>query len=506
MRRRVRTNLTIDGGEGWESTEQPDRALDEPGPGQRVADRRALGCTSARPERRTVETHDVGPRAVEPGVGGFDGPGDYTVRVSLKDQAGNHDPTALSNSVRLRFDNLAPGAAEPGVANGWLNAVERAAFQQHVKLDGRRRSSPCRASRATRSRRTAPTLTTRSRRLGDVVNYPINDLPEGVNTIKARAVSGAGVGVGTGQVGRGQGRPVRSRRPRSMGRPIPRGGRAGPSTSSFEGVDQVELSGMARCRPGPRPIEEGAYIAYKIDDGELAEGPRGTAPVTVADEGEHTVTYYAVDFAGNESETQDRAVQDRPHEPDGCGAPRTRSTRRPGSASRSPCRSPATTGRAARAWTRHPRASRSRTARELVYRLDAGTVQTARGGATTFKVDADGDHAVTYWAVDGAGNESESQEVRFRIDKTAPSPVVLEQLGADRRRLEVEAGDATSGVGEVQIGLRRVGSIGQTAALAGWPRSNPARYRRTKLRRHADRRQPPGRLPAQARRRPSGSA
>ena len=67
--------------------------------------------------------------------------------------------------------------------------------------------------------------------------------------------------------------------------------------------------------------------------------------------------------------------------------------------------------------------------------------------------------------MDGAGNESEHKSVQFRIDKTAPRPVVIESPSADKRRLEVEATDATSGVGEVQIGVRRVGSIGQANAL-----------------------------------------
>ena len=68
------------------------------------------------------------------GIGAFDGPGDYTLRVSLKDTAGNHDRDALSNAVHLRFDDQVPGAADPSKSNGWLNAVERAAFQQHIRL------------------------------------------------------------------------------------------------------------------------------------------------------------------------------------------------------------------------------------------------------------------------------------------------------------------------------------------------------------------------------------
>jgi hypothetical protein len=118
----------------------------------------------------------------------------------------------------------------------------------------------------------------------------------------------------------------------------------------------------------------------------------------------------------------------------------------------------------------------------LAYRLDSDNVEKARGASATFKVDADGDHTVAYYAVDGAGNESEHKEVRFRIDRSAPNPVFFEHQSSDKRRLEVLADDRPSGVGEVQIGIRRVGAIADSAKLKRLAKKAPARYRRTKLR------------------------
>ena len=113
------------------------------------------------------------------------------MRVSLKDQAGNHDPTALRTACACGSTTLRRGRLSPGVANGWLNAVERAAFQQNVKLADDA-FTPVSGIAGYSLTRTAPTPTT-DRGSGEEVGYPINDLPEGVNTIKARAVSGAGV-------------------------------------------------------------------------------------------------------------------------------------------------------------------------------------------------------------------------------------------------------------------------------------------------------------------------
>ena len=230
-------------------------------------------------------------------------------------------------------------------------------------------------------------------------------------------------------------------------------------------------------------MRQGAYIAYRIDGGELQKVRGAQAPVTVGEEGEHTITYYAVDFAGNRSDSEtvqfkiDRTSPTANAVSDSVDPQQLAARVRNGHARR------ATTGRALPAWTQLPRTSRSRSGAHLVYRLNDANVQKARGGAASFRVDGDGDHAVSYYAVDSAGNESEHKELRFRIDKTAPHAVLLEEQGSDRRRLEVSASDTPSGVGEVQIGIRRVGGVPESAALRKLARTNPRRYRQIKLRR-----------------------
>jgi hypothetical protein len=204
--------------------------------------------------------------------------------------------------------------------------------------------------------------------------------------------------------------------------------------------------------------------------------------VTVADEGEHTITYYAVDLAGNESETQTVQFKiDRTSPTAGA----TSDAIDPSVWQRESVSVTLTgdDGHGKSGMDPAPEDQPVENGAHLVYRLNTASVQRARGPAATFKVDDDGDHVVEYYAIDGAGNESEHKTIQFRIDKTAPAGVVFEPQGADKRRVEVAAVDATSGVGEVQIGLRRVGGVPQSAALRRLARKDPARYRRTKLRR-----------------------
>ena len=128
------TGLSIDGGEGWSQSNSRTIRWTNPGSAAPIAGAQVQVCLTGTSDCRT-SNHDGGSIAAVGGIGGFAGPGDYTVRVSVRDEAGNHDPAALSQGVRLRFDNLAPGPADPRQANGWLNAAERAAYQQHVRLD-----------------------------------------------------------------------------------------------------------------------------------------------------------------------------------------------------------------------------------------------------------------------------------------------------------------------------------------------------------------------------------
>jgi hypothetical protein len=470
-------NPSIDGGEAWSQSNSRTVRWANPsqGAGSPIAGSQLQVCKTGTTECRT---HEAGAGGIITGAAGFDGPGDYTVRLSLKDGAGNHNANALSNGVRLRFDNLAPGAANPTQSNGWLNAEERAGYQQTVALldDAFVPVSGIRGySLATDGSDPDNTVEAEGAR----VSYPINDLPEGVNTIKARSVSHAGVGstvVSSATVRVDLTKPTAH----VDGAPDPAKWQSKPVDLVLKGADQAHLSGMEGV-PNDKPLEEGAYIAYKVDAGELQKARGSQVPVTVADEGEHTVTYYAVDLAGNKSDTETVQFKIDRTKP---AAHATSDSVDPEQWQRESVTVTLTgdDGAGKSGMDPAPADEPVESGAHLAYRLNTANVQKARGGAATFRVEADGDHAVAYRALDGAGNESEPGEVRFRVDKTAPGTVVLEEQRSDKRRIEVSADDATAGVGEVQIGLRRVGTIAAERRLRYLARRNPSRYRSNHLR------------------------
>jgi hypothetical protein len=60
---------------------------------------------------------------------------------------------------------------------------------------------------------------------------------------------------------------------------------------------------------------------------------------------------------------------------------------------------------------------------EIHYILD-GTETVVEGDKATFKVTADGDHSVEYWAVDGTGNEGAHGSTSFSIDNSPPTVAI----------------------------------------------------------------------------------
>lgn len=98
--------------------------------------------------------------------------------------------------------------------------------------------------------------------------------------------------------------------------------------------------------------------------------------------------------------------------------------------------------------------------RSLAWRLDDGEEVTADGDAATVDVADDGRHTVTYRAIDGARNSSESRAVAVKVDTTPPETVAFEATDpADPRRVSVVAADRTSGVASGRIELRRAGGV-----------------------------------------------
>ena len=470
--------VSIDGGDDWSSDRSRTVRWSRPSQGS--------GSPIARFYTRTCKVggacvdstvNDAGATAWN-GAAPTAGPGEYTVRIALGDQAGLGE---WSDPVTFRFDDRAPGAAEETRANGWQNAVERAAYQQHVRMkqDAFEPISGI-AGYSITTDGSDPDNTVEA--AGEVADFPINNLPEGVNIVKARAVSGAGVGSALADVDSIEVKVDVSRPMASVeGAPGATKWQNKPVDLDLKGVDQPNLSGM-EPGPGDKAVEEGAYIAYRIDDGERQLVRGDSAHVTVGDEGEHTITYYAVDFAGNESETRTVHFKiDRTSPVAGA----TSDAIDPAAWQREAVTATLTgdDGFGRSGMDPAPEGEPVEHGGHLVYRLNTGTIRKAPGASATFKVEEDGDHAVEYYAVDAAGNESEHKTLRFRIDRTAPTGVAIEQLGSDRRRIEVDAADATSGVGEVQIGLRRVAERNSLRATKRLASRAPKRYRSTRLRR-----------------------
>lgn len=223
-------------------------------------------------------------------------PGDYSARVWLEDAAGNVNPANRSLPVHLRFDDVAPGQAAPVAHERWTAATELdqelgMGLGQLVPVSGI-------AGYSVTTDGSDPDATIDS--TGAVVH--LTGLHEGVNTVRARAISGAGVPspyVGETQVRVDLTPPTAT----VGGAPADLGWQRVPVTLALRGSDQPELSGLAPSAPG-EPVENGGYVEYHVDGGDPQRVGGGAADIVVANDGDHTVSFRAVDAAGNASRDQ----------------------------------------------------------------------------------------------------------------------------------------------------------------------------------------------------------
>lgn len=226
-------------------------------------------------------------------------PGEYTLRLTLQDYAGNVNAANQSAPVVLRFDDVPPGRAEPVKRNGWLNGREAKTFDQLIRLEaGEFRPVSEVAGYSVTTDGTDPDASIDS--VGQL--YRVVELPEGLTTIKARAISGSGVAslkVGSTVIAVDRTDPT-----------VTEHGASAPGTWSREplaihiaGADQPGLSGM-EAAPADAPVEEGGFVAYRLDGSSPARIRGATADLTVSEDGNHTLTYSATDAAGNESPEQ----------------------------------------------------------------------------------------------------------------------------------------------------------------------------------------------------------
>lgn len=288
------TDVAVDGGEDWRRTNGFRVHWTNPDSAAPITVARYSLCNTA------TSTCTSGLRRGD-GIGSIDDlnvpdPGDYTLRVWLEDAAGNVDWSNSSAAVHLRFDDVAPGEAKPRDHDGWVNAREAHAFDQVIDLkDGEARPVSGIAGYSVTTDGTDPDGTL------DLVGgtYHINDLPEGVTTIKARAISGSGVP--SDRVGEATLRVDKTPPGTAVhGAPGQASWSRAPVAFDVVGLDQPDLSGMTPA-PDTESIEKGAYVEYAIDGGERRRFRGGLAHVDLGTDGDHRIVYRGVDLAGNES-------------------------------------------------------------------------------------------------------------------------------------------------------------------------------------------------------------
>jgi hypothetical protein len=227
-------------------------------------------------------------------------PGDYTVRIWLEDAAGNVNAGNRSAPVHLRFDDVAPGMAQPLARPGWLRGEGldepiALGIGQFVPLSGIAGYSV-----TTDGSDPDGTIDTRAG------VYSVRTIPEGVTRLRARAISGAGVA--SQYVGEALVRVDRSPPAATIGGAPGSDWQARPVTLALRGRDQVGLSGMTPSGPG-EPIEAGGFIEWQLDGQNPLRVRGGDADVTLDADGDHHVALQAVDAAGNESERRDVEVR-----------------------------------------------------------------------------------------------------------------------------------------------------------------------------------------------------
>lgn len=295
----------------WTPTNSFDLSWTNPG-GQTapIAKAHYSVCEAASPTTCSVTDGQAAGNGIH-SISGIQVPaaGDYVVRVWLEDAAGNVNSGMASVPVHLKFDPTVPGQASPEHRNGWINAHDADSFPQRVFLLRGAVKGP--------SGIKGYAVTTDGSEPGDTVNAPgedatltINDLPEGRNVIKARAISGAGVPAADADIGETEVDVDRSKPDVSVsGNPDPGQWQRGPVSLTLTGTDQAGLSGMEGYDPGSGQITDAAYEEYRLDGGSphdfAGEHQPGLnnigVPVSIASDGVHTLSFKAVDFAGNES-------------------------------------------------------------------------------------------------------------------------------------------------------------------------------------------------------------
>jgi hypothetical protein len=219
-------------------------------------------------------------------------PGIYRVDVWLEASNGETGPPV---STTLRFDDVPPGTSLPSSSGGWVAGDEPAFVElghpssvpisgirgYAISVDRGEGSSPCSNPVCGGAEIDAPGGIE-----DDVVS--LGPLPEGLNYVRAVAVSGSGVRsrqVGSAEV------YVDATRPEVSLHGAPSGWASGPVAVTVVASDS--LSGMTAAGA------DGPFTAVAVDGAAPTRSEGGVAAAVVAGEGIHEVVFYARDAAGN---------------------------------------------------------------------------------------------------------------------------------------------------------------------------------------------------------------
>jgi hypothetical protein len=223
--------------------------------------------------------------------------GIYEIRLWFEDAAGNVDSSRPSDPVVLKFDDAVPGRAQVAAPARWVGAVQ--SEHASVSLDLEDDVEPI-SGIAGYSITTDGSSPDGSVEVGGrSADYVLGPMPEGVTVVRSVAVSGAGqpsnlVGAALAKIDRSA--------PLTLAEGIldvdtwqTRAVRAEITSS-----DQTGLSGVSAA-PLDRPVDEGGYMAIRLDNGPSTEVRGDRADVAVETDGRHTLRYRAFDAAGNGS-------------------------------------------------------------------------------------------------------------------------------------------------------------------------------------------------------------
>lgn len=280
------SGIGVQGGEGWRAANAFTLTWQNPAGQHAPLTRRHYRVCRPDGSGCVTGSQDGGQNSIALSVPGR---GVWRAQVWLQDAAGNVSADNASDPVTLRFDDAIPPRAVVPAPAGWLSAEQAQSYPLALAL----------AAAAPVSGIAGYSVTTDGSDPDATVDtdatWTLTDLPEGTVTLKARAISGAGVpatDIATATLRVDRSTPSAD----ASGAPDPGTWQRAPVTIELHGTDQAALSGIAQ-------------LAWRIDGGEDHVATGADTQVTLDWDGRHTLSYEAIDNAGNRSRTRSVTVK-----------------------------------------------------------------------------------------------------------------------------------------------------------------------------------------------------